>query len=172
MIKDKVKLIGEIEGFESSDKGKTWKKFLSKKNLITEGGIQNIYKLFSGVTGGYDVNFVAVGNGTSTASKTDTVIDGEYGRYAISSSEIKLISSDYWLEMIINFDTGEANGTIRKIGIIGHSSTTTLLNYDSTDPDKSGAEWILSNYSDVLLPNGKVKDSNLILKFIWRIKLS
>jgi len=172
MIKDKIKLIGEIEGYESSDNGINWKQFLSKKNLITAVGINNLYDLFIGNSTGYSVGFVAVGNGTSTASKTDTLVEGEYGRYAISSQEIKLIGSDYWIENIINFDTGEANGTIRKIGIIGHSSTTTLANYDPLLPAKSGAEWTLSNYSDVLLPNGKVKDSNLILKFIWRIKLS
>ena len=116
--------------------------------------------------------FVAVGNGQTNASKTDTIVDGEYGRYAISSSTIKLINNEYWLEHIINFDSGEANGTIRKIGLIGHSPTTTFSNYDPLDPNKLGAEWVLSNYSDILMPNGKVKTNDLVLKFIWRIKLS
>lgn len=172
MINDKLKMIGVIEGYESSDDGATWKKFLSKKNLITESGIQNFYKLFLGESTGYEVGFVAVGDGSSTVAKTDTIIDGEYGRYAISSQKIKLIGVDYWIENIINFDAGEANGTIRKIGIIGHGPTTTLGNYDPLLPAKAGAEWTLSNYADVLMPNGKVKDINLILKFIWRIKLT
>lgn len=171
MTKDKLKVIGEIEGLQSSDNGKTWEKFFYKRNLITDRGIQNFYNCYTGDDDTYNIKFVAVGNGSSTASKSDTIIDGEYGRYAITSQTVKTINSHKWIESIINFDSGEANGTIRKIGLIGHGPTTTLSNYDPADPDKAGADWILSNYADVLMPNGKLKTTELIFKFIWRVKI-
>lgn len=171
VLEDKKKIIGEIQGFESRDDGRSWDAFLEKKNLITNVGIDNIYNLMRGNTDGYNVGIVAVGNGSGNASKTDTIVEGEYSRYSISEQNIITVNNEEILENVINFDLNEANGTIRKLALIGHSPTTTLANYDATNPNLAGAKWVLSNYADILLPNGKVKDNTLILKFIWRIKL-
>ena len=75
-------------------------------------------------------------------------------------------------ENTLNLNPAEGNGTIRKIGLIGHGPTTTLANYNASDPDESGHEWKLLHYSDVLMPNGKVKDNTISLKFIWRVKFT
>ena len=168
MIESKTKLKGVIEIHASIDKGKTFEKIHEFNNLWTNVGLENQGDLFEGNATGYAISHVTVGDGSSTAAKTDTVVDGAYFSEAISTQVGAFNGSNYEVTNTIELGAAEAVGTIRKIGLIAFGPTTTLGSFDDTDPDLAGQEWRLSNYADVLMPTGKVKDSSTILKFIWR----
>lgn len=173
-IVDKLKkdqLVGVIELHQSLDNGNTFEKIHEQFNLFTTVSYQNILKLLSGAAAAYTLGYFAVGNGTSTAAASDTVIDGEYERFAIDTQYMESVGGYEWLVNELNLASGEGNGTIRKVGLICHGPTTTLLNYNAADPNESGHEWILSNYADILLPDGKIKNNALVFKFIWKLRL-
>jgi hypothetical protein len=166
----KNQMVGMIEIHQSQDNGLTYEKVHEQLNLFVEAGYTNILNLVSGI-GGYEVGHWAVGDGSSIAAKTATIIDGEYERFAIDNQYIETVGGFTWLVNELNLASGEGNGTIRKVGLIGHGPTTTLANYNPLDPNESTHEWILSNYADILLPNGKIKDASIVLKFIWKWRL-
>lgn len=168
---DSLKLIGFVEIWESKDKGKTFQKIKEIKNLWTDEGIKNVAALLQGVSTGYNVGIFAVGSGASNVAKTDTTIQEEYERLAIDVQTYTYTGGYHWVINELNLESGEGNGTIRKLGLIAHSPTTDLLNYNASDPDEAGHEWKLCNVVDVLLPDGKIKDSSTVLKFIWKLRL-
>ena len=163
---------GVIECYESKDNGKTWDFCFEKQNLITSVGEQNSAQRLIGDADGYEMGFFAIGSGSSTASKGDTIVDGEYDRFAIDSQSVSVITNGYEIVNTLNLNPAEGNGTIRKIALIGHGPTTTLANYVASDPDAVGFEWKLLNYADILLPSGKVKTVDISLKFIWRVRFT
>jgi len=171
-LADFQKVEGEIIGLQSEDGGKTYTEFMRKKNLITSVGDQNLAQLLAGDSAAYTMGHWAVGDGSSTASRSDTIIDGEYERFAIDTQVVEAITGGYQVENTLDLGPTEGNGTIRKIGLIAHGPTTTLANYNPLDPNEATHEWKLLHYSDVLMPNGKVKDASLTLKFIWRVKFT
>jgi len=168
-IKDFKKITGILECYESKD-GINWVEVFKKKNLITSVGDQNIAQLLIGSSSGYPMGFFAVGSGSSVAARSDTIVEGEYERFAIDVQTVDAITGGFEVVNTLNLNPAEGNGTIKKVGLIGHGPTTTLLNYNPLDPDESTHEWKLLNYSDVLLSSGgKVKDATISIKFIWRI---
>ena len=169
-IIDKSKIVGFLEIHESKDNGKSFTKIHEQKNLITNIGYKNITEFLMEIATAYPIGHFAVGNGSSYVSKADTVLDGEYERHEIDVQTYSNDGTYDWITNELNLASGEGNGTIRKLGLIAHGPTTTLANYNVADPDEAGHEWKLTNTIDVLLPNGKVKTSDLILKFIWKLR--
>ncbi len=170
-IMDVKNVVGILDIYEK--KGDKLILLQSKENVMTITGLQNF---LAGLTPSqitfYEVGHFAIGDGATAVDVTDTIIQGEYFRKAIS--DVSLNSGVSYEETVFELDleSGEGNGTIRKVGLVAHGPTTTLGNYNAADPDESGHEWRLSNTFDVLLPNGKVKDNTIVLKFIWRIRLN
>lgn len=168
-LKDTFGLKGIIEIHASTDNGKTFEKIHEFFNLWTNVGKENQGDLFEGASTGYAISHVTIGSGSTAAAATDTVVETAYFTEAISTQVGAFNGSDYEVTNTIELGAAEAVGTIRKVGLVAFGPTTVLGgNFDDTLPNKSGAEWKLSNYSDVLLPTGKVKDTLTIIKFIWR----
>ena len=167
---DKTKVKGFLEVYESND-NINFNKIHEQENLFTDECYRNLLDLVVGNSTGYILEHFAIGDNSSNVSKTDTLLLGEYDRFEIDSKTISESGGYHWLEMEMNLNNSEGNGTIKKLGLIAINSATTLLNYDKDNPDKSGAEWRLTNAVDILLPNGKVKDNTITLKFIWKWRL-
>lgn len=165
MVQDDLKLVGIVEIYENEVLINTI------KNLFTVEGYKNLLDLVSGNSTGYTVDHFAVGSGSSNVSSADTIVDGEYARLSIDNQYQETIDGYTWLVNELNLQSGEGNGTIRKLGLIARGPNTTLANYNASDPNESGHEWRLSNAVDVLMPNGKSKTSDSVLKFIWKWRL-
>ena len=170
-IVDNMKITGTLEIHESKDNGKTFKKIHEQGNLVTDVGFINITDFMLGNADAYEIDHFAVGSGSGNVDVTDTVLETEYDRYAIDVRTYSLDGGVHTVTNECNLASGEGNGTIRKLGLIGHGPTTTLINYNAADPDETDHEWKLTNAIDVLLPNGKVKTSALVLKLIWKVKI-
>lgn len=168
---DKSQVEGIFEIHQQQIDG-SFEKVHEQKNLMPLVGVINFLKGIDINNANYAVSHFAVGNGSTPVDKTDTIVEGEYERVAITDTSLN--SDAAYEELVVESDltSGQGNGTIRKAALIGHGPTTTLANYNPADPDESGHEWVLSNTIDVLLPNGKVKDNTIILKFIWRIRIN
>ena len=170
-IIDKIKkIMGFFEIHESKDNGKTFQLIHEKKNLITDIGYKNITDFLIGNGNGYAIGHFAVGSNATSVVKTDTKLVGEYARYAIDTQVYSNDGTYDWITNTLNLASGEGNGTIREVALIAHGPTTTLANYNSADPDESTHEWKMTNAVDLLLPNGKIKDSSIVLKFIWKLR--
>ena len=166
---DRSKVKGIIE-VQQSFNGKDFFKIAEFNNLFTDEGFKNYFDLLTGASTAYEISHGAVGSGSSTAAVTDTVVESHIETVALTSSVYSKSGSNHILTNTLDLNAAQGNGTIRKVGLIAFGPTTVLGgNYDPTLPNKSGAEWKLINYADVLLPNGKVKTSSITIKFIWKL---
>lgn len=171
-VMDSKKIVGILEVYEKKN-GEDFKLIDTHENVMTVTGLSNfLASLNASTLTAYEIGHFAVGDGSTEVTVNDTIVEGEYFRKAIT--DVNQNSSAGYEENVYELDleSGEGNGTIRKVALIAHGPNTTLANYNAADPDEAGHEWRLSNTFDVLLPNGKTKDNTIVIKFVWRIRLN
>lgn len=162
----------QTEGFleiHQKTKSSEYKVIHKQKNLITKKFFENILNFLK--TGeGFPITNFAVGDGEESVNSETLVVPGEYGRFGIAVQTIEESLGSFWLINELNLSFGEGNGIIRNIALLMHSPETTLVNYDPLNPDKTGADWMISNILKLSVP--KEKTADLDLKFIWKVRLN
>lgn len=139
-LKGNVKLISE-----NKETGKMTTQIVH--NVSCDVGMESLASRLVGASKG-QVTYLAVGTSTSTPASTDTTLGTELERKQIS---VRTSSGDTATFRTF-FNTTEANGTLKEIGLFGDDATGTvdsgtLFAHASVDKMKTSSETLTIDWS-------------------------
>ena len=139
MMNDKLNMFGEyhIEGWENGVKTIDFK----KKNVITQTLFNAFFDALDGTTTPIEIAEIATGTGTNTAMKSDTALQTEVFRKAISS---KSRTSKQFI-VKLSLGTAESAFVIREIGVF--TSDGDMISRVNVNIDKNSSTQLLITYT-------------------------
>lgn len=141
---DHVKASGvyTIEGIDADGK----RVFIETHNVLTQTFFTRVFTQLSGGSGALNITHLAVGTGTNAAAKSDTALQTETGRKAVSSMTVNSTK----ITVKTSIAASELISTWREIGIILAGTDTagsgTLLSRASINYTKTASIQLLVTY--------------------------
>jgi len=117
---------------------------VEKSNIIVGGGKNLIASLVNGESANIP-NYCAVGSGTTTPSVSDTTLEGEIGRLAVTQRS----RANNVITYSTFFGSGDCNGTWNKVGLFNAQSGGTLFSEALISPSiaKDTTKTVTIDYS-------------------------
>lgn len=132
-----------IEGFDADGR----RVFIKTKNVVVQNFFTSVFTLLSGGSAALNITHFAVGSGTSTAAKTDTALQTETYRKAVSA----ITASATKLTVKTSIGASDFVGTWQEVGIIINGTDTlasgSLLSRANVSFNKTNAIQLLITYT-------------------------
>ena len=141
---DGMKITGKIKITVRDVKTGKILQIVERSNIIVSGGKNLIASLVNGESANIP-NYCAVGSGTTTPSVSDTTLEGEIGRLAVTQRS----RANNVITYSTFFGSGDCNGTWNKVGLFNAQSGGTLFSEAIISPSiaKDTTKTVTIDYS-------------------------
>lgn len=117
-------LIFEVRDAGTGELVRRW----SQKNMLTYLSGRAFQRSLQGINPDVGIAYFALGTGTAAPSRTDTALVNEQFRKQVTQQSTSRVGLDCMLTSVCSLSAGEANFTIREIGVFCGSGASGVAN--------------------------------------------